>query len=119
MPNRRPRYRSRNSYALLALALGAGLFALLALLTPLTPYLAWLAAWSAVAFGFFGYDKAQAQRQGWRVPELVLHGLSLVGGFAGALAGMLLFRHKTRHGVFWLVVALSAALHLALRPFIG
>ena len=116
---RRPPYRSRTSYSLVAVALGVGLFALLALLTPLTPYLAWLAAWSVVAFGFFGYDKAQAQQQGWRVPEMVLHGLSLVGGFAGALAGMLVFRHKTRHGIFWLVVALSALLYLALRPYLG
>ncbi len=119
MPTRRPRYRSRNSYAVLALALGVGAFAVLALLTPWPPYLAWLAAWSLTALGFFGYDKAQAQTQGWRVPEVVLHGLSLLGGFAGALVGMVLFRHKTRHGVFWLVAALSALLHLALWSYLG
>jgi len=36
-----------------------------------------------------------------RVPERALLGLSLCSGGIGALAGMLLFRHKTRKNLFW------------------
>ena len=119
MSSRRPPRRPRISYGLLALGLGLALFAGLALLSSLPPYLAWLVAWSLVAFGFYGHDKSQAEAGGWRVPEMVLLVLALVGCFAGAFAGMVLFRHKTKHISFWLVVALSAVLHLALRPHLG
>lgn len=33
----------------------------------------------------------------WRVPEKTLFLLALAGGSAGALAGMYVFRHKTKH----------------------
>ncbi|NJN80994.1 MAG: DUF1294 domain-containing protein [Caldilineaceae bacterium] len=65
-----------------------------------------------MTFIFFGYDKTQAKRGKWRVPELVLHALSLVGGFVGAGLGMVVFRHKIRKPIFWIVVAVSAALWL-------
>jgi uncharacterized membrane protein YsdA (DUF1294 family) len=54
-----------------------------------------------ITFLLFGYDKFQAQREAWRVPERALLGLSLCSGGIGALAGMLLFRHKTRKNLFW------------------
>lgn len=74
----------------------------------------WLVAANVVTFGYYGYDKSQAQNGGPRVPELVLHGLTALGGSAGAYAGMQLFRHKTVKGMFrllfWLIVALQVAL---------
>lgn len=70
----------------------------------------WLAAWSVTAFVFYGYDKAQAKRGAWRIPEIVLHGVSLIGGFIGALIGMYTFRHKTQKPIFLAVIVLSAAL---------
>jgi uncharacterized membrane protein YsdA (DUF1294 family) len=63
----------------------------------------WLAAWSLTAFIFYGYDKMQAKRGAWRVPEVVLFGLALAGGFAGAMLGMVVFRHKTNKNQFWAV----------------
>jgi uncharacterized membrane protein YsdA (DUF1294 family) len=75
---------------------------------------AWLASVNLVAFGYYGFDKARAQRGGWRVPEVVLHGLALVGGSLGAYAGMEVFRHKTIKGgfriFFWVIVAFQVAL---------
>lgn len=63
-------------------------------------------------FLLYGWDKLQARRSGQRVPEAHLHVLALLGGFAGALAGMRLFRHKTRKPVFHAVLALAALLHV-------
>lgn len=83
-----------------------------------SPYLAWLAATSLVTFSAYGFDKFQARHNGLRLPEIVLHGLALTGGFPGGLAGRLTFRHKTRKPVFTLVLVASAALHLGLAFFL-
>ena len=61
-------------------------------------------------FLLFGYDKFQAKRGGWRIPEKVLLGLSLFGGGLGGLAGMLVFRHKTRKNIFWFVTIVGIGL---------
>lgn len=63
-----------------------------------------------VNFLLFGYDKFQAKREGWRIPEKVLLGLSLFGGGLGGLAGMLVFRHKTRKNIFWFVTIVGIGL---------
>jgi len=55
---------------------------------------------TSINFLLFGYDKFQAKRNGWRIPERVLLGLTILGGGIGGLAGMLVFRHKTRKNVF-------------------
>ena len=78
----------------------------------LTAYPMWLLC-SVSTFLFYGFDKVQSRRGGWRVPEVVLHLLSLAGGFAGALCGRQLFRHKTQKPAFLVVIVLAAALHLA------
>ena len=59
-------------------------------------------------FLLFGYDKFQAKRGGWRIPEKVL--LGLIGGGLGGLAGMLVFRHKTRKNIFWFVTIVGIGL---------
>ena len=48
------------------------------------------------AFILFGVDKRRARRGLWRIPEAVLLWTAVLGGGIGALAGMFLFRHKTR-----------------------
>ncbi len=50
----------------------------------------------------FGLDKFSSKKRGYRIPESNLLLLALIGPF-GALAGMLLFRHKTRKNKFLLV----------------
>jgi uncharacterized membrane protein YsdA (DUF1294 family) len=98
-------------YFWLAVALTLVLAAFLFFLKfPLYP--AYLASISGVTFGFYGYDKIQAKRKGGRVPELVLHGLAVLGGAAGGLAGQWLFQHKTRKPLFHIVLWLSLLGHL-------
>ena len=48
-------------------------------------YLVWLAAASVVTFILYGYDKAQAKRNGRRVPEKYLHWLAFLGIFLSVL----------------------------------
>jgi uncharacterized membrane protein YsdA (DUF1294 family) len=74
----------------------------------------WLAIASGITFILYGFDKAQSKRAGWRVPEVVLHGWALAGGFPGGWAGRSLFRHKTQKGFFLFVLAASTAIHLGL-----
>ena len=52
-------------------------------------------------FLIYGYDKRRAVRGGPRVPESALLTLSVIGGAAGGWAGMLVWRHKTQHAMFW------------------
>ena len=78
------------------------------------PVLAWLLAWTPSAFFAYGWDKRQARRGGWRVPEPFLHGLALVGGVMGAWAGRAVFRHKTQKPVFLLVLIVASVLWAAI-----
>ena len=62
-----------------------------------------------VALAAFGIDKRKAVRHKYRIPEATLLGLALIGGAAGALAGMHLFHHKTRKPLFRAIPVLLAA----------
>ena len=46
----------------------------------------------------YAWDKRQAIRGGWRVPEARLHLLELCGGWPGALVARQWLRHKTQKG---------------------
>jgi len=79
----------------------------------------YLAAVNAVSFAAYGIDKRRAQKRLHRIPEAELLGLAFIGGSVGALAGMLLFRHKTKHLKFTLLVPMFAVLHFtALMYFV-
>ena len=49
-------------------------------------------------FGFLAMfiDKHKAKRGAWRIPEKTLFIITLLGGGFGTIAGMYLFRHKTK-----------------------
>ena len=49
---------------------------------------------NVLAILFFGWDKLCAKKDRWRVPELRLMLLALIGGSVGALLAMKMFRHK-------------------------
>jgi uncharacterized membrane protein YsdA (DUF1294 family) len=78
--------------------------------------LPWIGAYyffvNAVTLGVWGWDKLAAVQGRWRTPERTLHRLIFCGGFAGALSGMLAFRHKTRHVIFYWAIAGALAVHM-------
>lgn len=74
---------------------------------------------SIICFLLYGYDKAQAKNDGWRVPEKVLLTIGVFGGAIGALIGMQTFHHKTRKNYFWVINGLAAIGHIALILFLG
>lgn len=41
-------------------------------------------------------DKKKAQKGAWRIPEKTLFIITLLGGGIGTIAGMYIFRHKTK-----------------------
>lgn len=55
-----------------------------------------------VAFVAMGIDKYKAKHNKWRIQEKTLFFLAAIGGSLGALYGMHLFRHKTKHKSFML-----------------
>jgi uncharacterized membrane protein YsdA (DUF1294 family) len=77
-------------------------------------YWIWLAVASSITFLLYGFDKARSKTGGRRVPEAVLHGLALLGGFPGGWVGRSVFHHKTQKGIFVFVLTVSTAIHLGL-----
>ena len=59
----------------------------------------------------FGLDKWKAKSGKWRIPERTLLLLALIGGSLGALAGMIMFRHKTRKAKFFISVPVLFVVH--------
>lgn len=55
---------------------------------------------NTLAFFLMGIDKKKAQMGAWRIPEKTLFFSAIIGGSVGAIAGMQLFRHKTKHKTF-------------------
>lgn len=62
----------------------------------------------------YGVDKLKAIARGRRTPERVLLGFTFWGGSIGALIGMQVFRHKTRHLKFQICVPLFLIIHIVL-----
>ena len=73
---------------------------------------------NALTFLLYGIDKWKAQRSKWRIPEGTLILLAAVGGSIGALIGMYLFRHKTKHLKFTLGVPAILLIQAALIYFL-
>ena len=86
---------------------------------PVITYLLWyLAAVNLVTFTVYGVDKAKARRGAWRVPEKTLFLLPLLGGSVGALLGLLVFRHKTKHWYFVWGIPLILLAQIALAVWV-
>lgn len=66
----------------------------------ITLILVYLIAVNLISFILMGVDKSKARKRSWRIPESTLFVLALIGGSIGTIAGMHLFRHKTRHWYF-------------------
>ena len=72
--------------------------------------LVWLAVINLLTFIVYGADQRRARKGKWRVPEKTLFLLPLLGGSIGALLGMRVFHHKTKHWYFvWGIPAILLA----------
>lgn len=51
---------------------------------------------NAIGLSAMLIDKLKAEKGSWRIPEKTLFTITLLGGGIGTIAGMYLFRHKTK-----------------------
>ena len=72
---------------------------------------------NVLTFLIFGADKWKAKRDKWRIPEDTLIWFAIVGGSVGALLGMYLFRHKTKHRKFQIGIPVILLVQAALLYF--
>lgn len=73
---------------------------------------AYLIGISTITLLFYAYDKFQSKHGGFRIPEIILHTITLAGGTPGALLGQQVFRHKTSKRSFRLWFYLTVLLQL-------
>ena len=66
-----------------------------------------------VGFVLYGVDKAKSKGRGRRIPERTLLWVARLGGGVGCWLGMMLFRHKTQHNRFMILVPLWTILWAA------
>lgn len=67
-----------------------------------------------LTFAAYGIDKCKAQKNAWRIKESTLLLLAAAGGSVGALLGMQIFRHKTKHPKFTVGVPLILLVQIGL-----
>ena len=77
-----------------------------------------LVAVNLVSFTLYGLDKLKAKKGLWRIRESTLLLIAALGGSVGALLGMEVFRHKTKHWQFKVLVPVFLVLHLALAVWL-
>lgn len=82
-----------------------------------TNILIYLAIINLCAFVAFGIDKLKARRDAWRTPENTLLLLAAIGGSFGSFLGMKVWRHKTQHKKFTILVPLLIAIHIAIISY--
>lgn len=69
---------------------------------------------NAAAFVLMLADKIKAAKNRWRIPERTLLTVAAIGGSLGAVIGMNLFRHKTKHPKFSIGLPCMLAIHIVL-----
>ncbi|MBR2604790.1 MAG: DUF1294 domain-containing protein [Clostridia bacterium] len=77
-----------------------------------------LVAVNLVSFTLYGLDKLKAKKGLWRIRESTLLLIAALGGSVGALLGMEVFRHKTKHWQFKVLVPVFFILHIALAVWL-
>lgn len=75
---------------------------------------AYLIIINAAALLLMLIDKQKAKHGKWRISEKTLIGTALLGGSIGAILGMNIFRHKTKHPKFSIGLPLILAVQIML-----
>jgi len=76
--------------------------------------IAYLVVINIIAFSLMGIDKKRAIKHAWRIPEKTLFFSAMMGGSIGAILGMQMFRHKTKHWYFQIGMPAIFLLQVAL-----
>ena len=76
-----------------------------------------LAVWNLIVLLLYAADKSRAGRGSRRISERTLILSAFCLGGVGAMAGMLLLRHKTRHMKFRILIPISLILTAAVVWF--
>ena len=84
----------------------------------LTAIAIWMLVVSVTAFVLHGVDKRAAIKGRRRIPEARLHLLELLGGWPGAVAAMMLFRHKIRKPSYLAITVVIAVVWVAMPIWI-
>lgn len=75
---------------------------------------AWLVSANVMVLPLWAWDKRQARRDGFRVPEASLHLFAAAGAAAGSLLAMRILRHKTLkpkfRWLYWTFLAVQVGL---------
>ena len=65
-------------------------------------------------FAMYGIDKKRAKNGEWRIPEIQIHSMELLGGTIGAYIGQRFFHHKNKKksflATFWAVLFIQTAI---------
>ena len=89
------RHRYQINGILFGLLIMCALIGVLLFTTSWSFYWIWMIAINITTFMLFGIDKGLAKSlKNLRIPEIVLHIYTLLGGIVGQVAGRLVFRHK-------------------------
>ena len=72
-----------------------------------------------VSFSAMWWDKRKAVQREWRVSEVTLYVLGIIGGAVGIFGGMYKLRHKTKKRSFQGVAIFGLIISLAIYWFIG
>ena len=73
---------------------------------------------NALSFLLMLIDKQKAKKDCWRIPEKTLMAVAILGGSLGGIAGMKLFRHKTKHPKFSIGLPVILAVQILLAVII-
>lgn len=98
------------NWLLLAFLLILPVMGMLRIEQPIGSYwlMALMVAASVTSYLLSSQDKRLAETGGWRISEMRLHVLELIGGWPGAFIAQKRFRHKCNKGayqfVFWIIV---------------
>ena len=73
-----------------------------------------MALWDIVTFALYGIDKRKAMKSKRRISERSLIFFAFIMGSVGALLGMSVFRHKTKHLKFKLLLPVALIINIGI-----
>lgn len=73
---------------------------------------------NVVGFFSMGVDKKRAKNNEWRIKEKTLFFIAIIGGSAGSLLGVKVYRHKTKHTAFVIGMPIILIVQILLVVFL-